>query len=268
MFLRRIFKGMPDLGPWVSVAELVAAVATLVATLMALGVVDSPFKGKPGGKVSGVVTDAATGRPLPEASIQIIENTSRVIAAESVPDAKGRWSESVKPGSYQIKAVCDGYRPAAKSVSVIEGKTRIVMLAATPQPQETASAEAPAGAVRTIERVVVTGGGVPKGAPERAADTGGGSAPPAAAVSSSNAQIEKLLAKARKLNNEGKQDEAVDALVQATNVDPSDGRAYALAVKIRVSQGNFPDAKDLYKDGVKYAKKHMEQLEEAGDLLK
>jgi hypothetical protein len=262
---------MPDLGPWVSIAELVAAVATLIATLMALGLVETPFTAKPAAKVAGVVTDAATGKPLPEASIQIIDNSSRVITAESVPDAKGSWSEAVKPGSYQVKAVCDGYRPAAKNVSVVEGKTRVVILAAAPQPQEAALSDAPVGNIRTIERVVVTGGssGASAGSSlHKAADSDRGSTQAAPAVSSTDRQVERLLSEARKLNNADKPDEAVDKLVQASNVDPTDGRAYALAIKIRVSQGNFPDAKDLYADGVKYAKKHTDQVEQAGDLLK
>jgi hypothetical protein len=272
MFLRRIFKGMPDLGPWVSVAELFAAVATLVATLMALGVVNSPFS-TPTGKITGTVTDVKTGKPVPEANVQIIENTSRVTTTELAPDAKGNWSDSVKPGSYLVKAVCDGYRPCGKNVSVIQGKTRIVRLEIAPQTREEAqaagSSAVPVTTVETriVKTVATSGGG--DGASERSSSSGAASAPVQSASSqgADNPQVGKLLAAAKKLNNDGKQDAAIDKLAEASSLDAADGRPYALAIQIRVSQGNFQDAKDWYKDGVKYAKRHADQVEQAGSLL-
>ncbi len=281
MFLRRIFKGLPDLGPWVAVAEFLAALATLGATLMALNVVPSPFGGSAVGTVSGIVTDVKTGRPVPEAGIQVIDAASQVIASEPVPDAKGGWkTEPVKPGNYVVKAICDGYRPAAKNVSVIQGKTRVVQLALTPrsgQADETAEpgSDAPGQTVQT--RVVVersTGG------PPLRQSGGGGDSDEVVALQESKAataspkqasveqQVENLIAEAKRLNNAGKSNDAVDKLTEASNLDPSDGRIYALALKIRISQGNFSDARDWYKDGLASAKKHADTLKDAGELLK
>jgi hypothetical protein len=275
MFLRRIFKGVPDLGPWVSLAELMAALLTLAATLIALGLVPSPFGGAPTGTISGTVTDAKTGMAVPEATVQVTDSTSRVITAESIPDAKGAWKETVKPGSYAVKAVCDGYRPATKTVIVAEKKTRIVRLAIVAEPQGTDQAGSTSTPTETVERVIVSGapagggGGSGGGAPQRASNSEQDAADAASAPSGDNRQVDKLMAEAKKLNNAEKYDQAVDKLTQASNLDPTDGRIYALAVRIRAGQGtNWSDAKDWYNDGVKYAKKYTDQVEQAGDLLK
>lgn len=263
MFLRRIFKGMPDLGPWVSLVELLAALLTVAATLIALDIVPSPFRGAPTGTITGTVTDARTGISLPEATVQITDSTSRVIAAESIPDAKGAWTEAVKPGSYAVKAICDGYKPLSKTVIVAQNKTRIVRLAILPQPQETAEASASSAVPRTIERGVAA----PAPASQPAVGAGAQTATAESAPGVDTQQVEKLMADARSLNNADKQAEALRKLQQASDLDPTDGRIYALAIKIDVGKSNFVDAKDWYKDGVKYAKKYKSELEQAGELL-
>ena len=272
MFLRRIFKGMPDMGPWVSAAEMLAAVATVAGTLVALRVVPSPFGGPAMGTVSGIVTDVNTGKPVPEATVQVIDSSSQVIAAESVPDAQGNWKEKVKAGNYMMKAVCDGYRPASKTVTVAEGKIRVVRLSILPQPKETAQGGAPQAPTRTVEtRIIMSGGGRSSGgAPRPASGSGGGGAASsgAAAPSGVERQVEALIAEAKKLNNADKANEAVDKLCEASNLDPTDGRVYALAVKIRANQGNWADAKVWYSDGMRDATKHKRQVEDAGELLK
>ncbi|MGC8863952.1 MAG: hypothetical protein ACP5R5_14445 [Armatimonadota bacterium] len=77
------------MGPWVWIAELVAAVLTIAAILVGLEVVPNPFVRVASGTTSGSVSDAATGEPVPESTVQIVDNASRVMVCESVPDARG-----------------------------------------------------------------------------------------------------------------------------------------------------------------------------------
>ncbi|MCL5104664.1 MAG: carboxypeptidase regulatory-like domain-containing protein [Armatimonadetes bacterium] len=273
MFLRRIFKGMPDLGPWVSMAELFAALATVIATLMALKVVPSPFK-SPTGTVSGIVTDLKTGRAVPEATVQIINSSSRVITAESIPDAKGNWKETVEPGGYTVKAVCDGYHPAQKSVTVAQDKCRIVSLAIAKAQAEMAAGHggaasygAPTGP--TPRQVIVVGG--PSHAPSGAARTVAAPASSERASASATKSNEQLAreeyAKGKKLSNQGKYTEAINAFSNAVTLDPADGEYYACIIKVDLEMENLADAKEWAADGKKTATKNLDKLNQAAALL-
>lgn len=271
MFLRRLLK-KPDMGSWVTVMEMFAALATLVATLMALNVVPSPFgSALPLGTVSGVVTDANSGKPIPEATVQVIDNTTQVIATESVPDAGGKWSEKVKPGSYTVKAVSDGYRPGGKSVTVAENKIRVVCLEMLAQSKEASQAEAESGSapVRTVETRIVTAGDsapAPDPAAARSSSAPAASASAPAAPSGANKQVEKLIDAAKSLNNKDDYDAALEKLAQASDIDSTDGRIYALAIRINLNKPDNlgrSDAKDWYKDGIANATKHKDQIEAA-----
>ena len=272
MFLRRIFKGIPDLGPWVSVMELAAALATVMATLMALKVVPSPFK-SPTGTVSGIVTDLKTGQAVPEATVQIINSSSKVITAESIPDAKGNWKEMVAPDEYTVKAVCDGYHPAQKSVTVAQDKCRVVRLAIAkaqtePSPGQggAASYGAPAG---PTPRVIIVSG--PSHAPSGAARTVVAPArneQASAPAGKSNAQLAREeYAKGRKLVNQGKYTDAINAFSTAVTLDPTDGEYYACIIKVDIEMDNVADAKEWAADGKKSATKNLDKLSQAAALL-
>jgi len=266
MFLRRIFKGMPDLGPWASAAEMVGAIAGLYATLFALGVAPSPFKSATG-TISGVVTDLGTGKPVPEATIEVMDNVSRAVVAEPVPDAKGNWKEKVKPGIYTVKAVCEGYHPSEKTASVAEGKTRIVNLAiaaaqGTQQSPGQASTSYPSPAT-------VAGGpsGLPTPHTGSALPHGG---QPATGTAAKTA--DQLAAEQYELGRNLAQQEnwagAAEAFEKAIVHDPSDGRLYANLIVCCMEQGNLAAAKDWADEGKKKAKKNLDALEQAAERLK
>jgi len=263
MFLRRIFKNIPDVGPWVSIAELVAAVLTIAAILVGLEVVPNPFVRVASGKISGSVIDAASGEPVPESTVQIIDNESRMMVCESVPDAKGGFTETVKPGGYTVKAVCDGYRPAAKSISVLENKTRVVRLAITKHTPAEAKAAAQSGAAATkVVTVTVPVGGptVPKGSPS--------SAPAASAPAGRSAKSKEALAQeqyqlAKNYYEQGNLQAAEDACNAAVRYDPTDGRFYATLIRISLQRNNEVAAKDYADEGGRKAKKNLGLLKEA-----
>ena len=264
MFLRRIFKGMPDVGPWVSVAELFAAIMTITAILVGLKVVPNPFVRVSSGTILGTVTDVATGRPVPESTVQIIDNDSRMMICESVPDARGNFQETVKPGAYTVKAVCDGYRPTAKSVSVLEDKSRIVRLAIKQQTAAEAAAEKAAGAsatrVVTVPVAVPSGGGA--AAPGPASRTGGGSQP---AGKSKEAQVEEQFSLAKQLYQARRYQDAKDACATALTYDPTDGRIYAKLILLNVDPEceNIADAKDWAREGKQNAKRNRDEFNKA-----
>lgn len=263
MILRRIFKGIPDLGPWVSAAEMLAALATVAGTLVALKLVPNPFAAAAqGGIISGIVTDAKTGGPVPEATIQVIDSASNVIAAESIPDAKGNWKETVKPGTYRVNAVCDGYRPTAKCVCVMEGKCRVVRLA-IPKAQASASAPAPGPAP------VYSGYSAPPSSPRSysGASDKANPSPQASAKSKRELVGEQLALSARLLENNDTTG-AVDALVKGLEYDPSDGRLYAKIVMIQINEENLADAKQWAEEGRQKSKKNLAELKNAVEQLR
>ena len=265
MFLRRIFKGMPDVGPWVSVAELFAAIMTITAILVGLKVVPNPFVRVSSGTILGTVTDVATGRPVPESTVQIIDNDSRMMICESVPDARGNFQETVKPGAYTVKAVCDGYRPTAKSVSVLEDKSRVVRLAIKQQTAAEAAAEKAAGAsatrVVTVPVAVPSGGGA--AAPGPASRTGGGSQPSAPAPNSKQAMAQQHYKLAKQYYEQGRLQDAEDACLAAVKYDPTDGNFYASLIRISLQRDQVGAAKDYAKEGKQNAKRNRDEFNKA-----
>ncbi len=71
------------------------------------------------GSIGGVVTDEATGQPL-EAARVILVGPNRIEATNQ----EGRYRfRNVAPGSYQVRVLRLGYRPATDSANVAPGET-------------------------------------------------------------------------------------------------------------------------------------------------
>ena len=71
------------------------------------------------GTVTGKVTDAAGGAPL-EAARVVLSGTSRI----ETTDREGRFSfRAVSPGTYPLRVLRVGYRPATDTVTVADGGT-------------------------------------------------------------------------------------------------------------------------------------------------
>ncbi|MCX8052354.1 MAG: carboxypeptidase regulatory-like domain-containing protein [Armatimonadetes bacterium] len=265
MFLRRIFKGIPDVGPWVSVAELIAAVLTIAAILVGLNVVPNPFVRVASGTISGTVTDFATGKPVPESTVQIIDNASRMMVCESIPDANGNFTETVKPGAYTVKAVCDGYKPAAKSVSVLEDKRRVVRLAIKQRTEAEAQTDAPQPSTVPTTKIVTVPVAVKAENPSGAARSSQ-SAPQTPASSSSTsrqalAQEQYRLAKS--YFEQGKLQEAEDACNAAVKYDPTDGKFWASLIRINLQRDNIAAAKDYATEGKRKVKVNKDVFQSA-----
>jgi hypothetical protein len=74
--------------------------------------------------ITGVVTDAASGRPLPSAEISIMRGTEVVFNASS--DAFGRYTaHNIAPGSYTATARFLGFSPQSKTVTIGESDADI-----------------------------------------------------------------------------------------------------------------------------------------------
>ena len=91
------------------------------------------FKAAPHGVLTGTVTDAGTGGPLPGALV-----TAGV--KHTVTDAAGHYVIAVPPGTYDVSAAAFGYATATTSgVVVTEGATTTVDAALTAVPRVTLS---------------------------------------------------------------------------------------------------------------------------------
>ncbi|HEV7596480.1 MAG TPA: TonB-dependent receptor [Gemmatimonadaceae bacterium] len=69
--------------------------------------------------VTGVVTDAGSGQPLPSAEVSIMRGTEVVFNAST--DAFGRYTaHNIAPGTYTVTARFLGFRPQSKPVEISE----------------------------------------------------------------------------------------------------------------------------------------------------
>ncbi len=67
--------------------------------------------------ITGVVTDAGSGQPLPSAEVSIMQGTQ--IIANASTDAFGRYTaHNIAPGSYDVTARFLGFAPQSKSITV------------------------------------------------------------------------------------------------------------------------------------------------------
>ena len=71
------------------------------------------------GAIGGVVTDEATGQPLEAARVMLIES-NRI----ETTNQEGRYQfRNVSPGSYAVRVLRLGYRPATDTANVAPGET-------------------------------------------------------------------------------------------------------------------------------------------------
>jgi subtilisin family serine protease len=73
------------------------------------------------GTITGVVSNAILGAPIPGASVTVVELNLTVYT-----DADGVYVVSVPPGTYTLNASATGYSPSATSVTVGENETVLV----------------------------------------------------------------------------------------------------------------------------------------------
>ncbi|PYO76245.1 MAG: hypothetical protein DMD63_14900 [Gemmatimonadetes bacterium] len=67
--------------------------------------------------ITGVVTDSASGQPLPSAEVSVMQGTQ--VIANASTDAFGRYTaHNIAPGSYTVTARFLGFGPQSKSITV------------------------------------------------------------------------------------------------------------------------------------------------------
>ncbi len=93
----------------------------LLAVLIAVAVIPVGVEAQQTGTISGQVLDAATGRPLPSASVQVTGTQARANT-----DAEGRYTiRGVPAGPRSVAASLVGRAGASQSVNVVAGGTAV-----------------------------------------------------------------------------------------------------------------------------------------------
>lgn len=93
-----------------------------LAVALAFALLPAGLAAQGDGTISGVVTDRASGRPLPEVQIQVA-GTQR----GSTTDRDGQYTiRGVPPGTYEVRARRVGYAPLSERVTVGAGATSSV----------------------------------------------------------------------------------------------------------------------------------------------
>lgn len=81
------------------------------------------------GTITGLVVNEGTGRPFRNVPIVLVGTDFR-----TVTNSAGRFLlEDVPPGTYRVRAVCEGFEPAAQDVEVTRARQLRVMLPLRPE---------------------------------------------------------------------------------------------------------------------------------------
>lgn len=81
------------------------------------------------GAISGLVVNEGTGRPFRNVPVVLVGTDFR-----AVTNTAGRFSvEGLPPGSYRLRAVCEGFESIAQDVELVPGASVRVMLALRPE---------------------------------------------------------------------------------------------------------------------------------------
>ena len=70
------------------------------------------------GKVTGLITDRSSGRPLPGAQVQAAGAEGRAVTGED-----GRYALSLAPNTYIVRVNVLGFNPLSHNVVVAAGQT-------------------------------------------------------------------------------------------------------------------------------------------------
>ncbi|MGW0940426.1 S8 family serine peptidase [Streptomyces sp. NPDC002666] len=81
------------------------------------------------GTVTGVVTDAADGRPLADVTVGLRDGEDHPVGLARTTDADGRYSMPASTGGYTLAASAPAYDTKTTAVDVVEGKTATADLA-------------------------------------------------------------------------------------------------------------------------------------------
>ena len=80
------------------------------------------------GAIAGLVVNEGTGRPFRNVPVELVGTDFRAVS-----NTAGRFSiERLPPGSYRIRAVCEGFESIAEEVELVAGASARVLLALRP----------------------------------------------------------------------------------------------------------------------------------------
>jgi len=108
---------------------------------------------KPGppviGDVVAIVQDARTGRPVTDATVEILTLKNAVVTTLT-PGAEGQARGKVKEGTYRLRVVHPRYLTEARQVEVVAGHTSEVRLRLVQPPPKTGPIDDAVGAFKKI----------------------------------------------------------------------------------------------------------------------
>jgi len=110
--------------------------------------------------ITGVVTDAGSGQPLPSAEVSVMSGTQVVSNAST--DAFGRYTaHNIAPGTYTVTARFLGFSPESKTVTVGDSNADIrvdfsLNAVAIPSPLRFRSPSTPAPEISGSSRISIT----------------------------------------------------------------------------------------------------------------
>lgn len=114
------------------------------------------------GEVIAVALDARTEKPIPDATLEVF-TTKDALVTTLTPDAAGRARQTIKEGSYRLRASHPRFAPEVRQIHVIGGNTADIRVRLTPR---TAKAPGPAGASAAATPSSSPGGQVGKAVEE------------------------------------------------------------------------------------------------------
>jgi hypothetical protein len=96
----------------------------LIAVVVMLFIFSCPAEARPtrgaNADITGVVSDAGSGQPLPSAEISVMQGTQ--VIANASTDAFGRYTaHNIAPGTYEVTARFLGFSPQSKAITIGDG---------------------------------------------------------------------------------------------------------------------------------------------------
>lgn len=96
------------------------------------------------GDVAVMAFDARTEKPIPDATLEVLTVRDALVTTLA-PDASGRARQTIKEGSYRLRASHAGYATEVRQIHVIGGNTAELRVRLTPRAAKPPTAMAPPG---------------------------------------------------------------------------------------------------------------------------
>jgi hypothetical protein len=101
------------------------------------------------GEVVAIVQDARTGKPVPDAAVEVLTLKDAVVTTLT-PGALGQARGTLKEGTYRLRITHPRFVAEVRQVQVVAGQTSEVRLKLTPPAAKSNPVEEAVGAVKKI----------------------------------------------------------------------------------------------------------------------